>query len=596
MRTVAGVLARFFLLLLPVAASAGSPPFDVLDYSADLRIDLTKQAVRGEVAVTFESTADGLSAVELDAPGLTIVGVSEKGVPVPHEVREGRLRAVLERPAARGERRTLTVRYAGKPERGMRFGPDQVFTSFNTSYWLVSRSDPGDKATLTLALTLPADLSVVASGRPVSREELPGGLARHVWREERPYSTYIFGLAAGRFREASRQAGGVRLRFLAPGLTPEELDRAFAGTEAMLAFFERKAGVPFPGESYPQVLLPGAPAQEMSGFSLMSEAYGRSVLADPREDSLIAHELAHQWWGNLVTCETWSDFWLNEGMVTFLAAAFKEHQWGRDEYDRERALARLRYGRVVAEGKDRPLVHRNWSTPEEMSGPVAYSKGALVLHRLRVELGERAFWEGLRQYTRAGAGGGVDSEDLRAALEKAGGRDLKPFFAQWVYGVAPDLVAHHRLEKGTVVVEIEQRQESPWTVPLTVAVETERGRESRRVELRQRKEALRFSVDAPVLSVRIDEEGDLPLPVRHERPPAMLRYQMVEEPDLPGRVEALETLEKACGAEPGEPGCGDLRAALEERAAVDSSRLVRQLAARALERLGPKASAPGPPG
>lgn len=583
MRTDDGVLARVFLLLfLPVAAFAAPPPFDILDYTADLWLDLAEKSVRGEVAVTFESLADGLSIVELDAPGLTIEGVSERGAPVSYEVRGGKLRAVLERPAARGERRTLTVRYVGKPERGIRFGADQVFTSFHTSHWLVSRSDPGDKATLTLALTLPADLAVVASGRPVFREELPGGLARHVWREERPYSTYLFGFAAGRLREASRQAGTVRLRFLAPGLTPEELGRAFAGTEAMLAFFESRAGVPFPGESYPQVLLPGAPAQEVSGFSLMSEAYGRSVLADPREDSLIAHELAHQWWGNLVTCETWSDFWLNEGMVTFLAAAFKEHEWGRDEYDRERALARLRYGRVVAEGKDRALVHQSWSTPEEMSGPVAYSKGALVLHLLRVQLGEKAFWEGLRQYTRAGAGGSVDSEDLRTALERASGRDLKPFFAQWVYGVAPDLVARHRLEEDAVAIEIEQRQESPWTIPLTVAVETERGRESRRVELKQRKEILRFAVNAPVLSVRIDEGGDLPVAVRHERPPAMLRYQMIEEPDLPGRAEALEALEKACK----EAGCEDLRPALEERAAVDSSRLIRQLAARALERLG----------
>lgn len=594
------MLARVFLLLLllatPAAARSVPPTFDVLDYEADLRIDLVEQSVRGEVAVTFASTADGLSVVELEAPGLTIEGVSEKGFPISHEVRDGTLRVMLERPAARGERRTLSIRYAGKPERGVRFGSDQVFTSFHTGHWLVSRSEPADKATLTLALTLPADLAVVASGREISREELPGGLARHVWREDRPYSTYLFGFAAGRLRETSRQAGAVRLRFLAPGLTPEELDRVFAGTEAMLAFFEARAGVPFPGEVYPQVLLPGAPAQEMSGFSLMSEAYGRSVLADPREDYLIAHELAHQWWGNLVTCETWSDFWLNEGMVTFLTAAYKEHQWGRDEYDRERAMVRLRYERVVSEGKDRPLVHNNWLTPEEMSGPVAYSKGALVLHLLRIQLGERAFWEGLRDYTRAGAGGSVDSEDLRAALEKASGRDLKPFFAQWVYGVAPDLGARHRLENDELVIEIEQRQESLWTVPLIVAVETERGRESRRVELRQRKEILRFAVDAPVLSVRIDEGGDLPLPVHHERPPAMLRYQMVEEADLPGRVEALEALVKACGAAPGKPGCSDLREALEERVATDSSRFIRQLAARALERLGPKTSVPGAPG
>lgn len=577
-----------FLLLLLLALPASAADFDVLDYAADLRIDPAAKSVRGEVAVSFVSHAAGLSAVELDAPGLTVESVSDGGRALSHETRDGQLRITLDRPVARGEKRTITIRYSGQPERGMSFGADQIFTAFHTARWLVSNSDPADKATLTLALTLPAELEVVANGRPVSREALPGGLARHVWRQDRPYSTYLFGFAAARLREASRQAGGVRLRFLAPGLTTDELERIFIGTEAMLAFFESKAGLPFPGDAYAQVLLPGGPAQELSGFAILSEAYGKSVLADPREDYLIAHELAHQWWGNLVTCETWSDFWLNEGMVTFLTAAFKEHQWGRDEYDRERAMARLRYERTLAEGKDRPLVFHDWKVPEDMSGPITYSKGALVLHLLRLHLGEKAFWEGLRDFTRAGAGGTVDSNDLRAALEKASGRDLKTFFDQWVYSPSPDLVASHRLEGNSVIVTIEQRQEKTWTLPLTVAVETERGRESRRVELRQKKEELRFIIDAPVLSVRTDEGGHLPLPVRHERPPAMLQHQMIAEPDLPGRVEALQAFVERCAEASAD--CGDPRRILKERAAVDNSRLIRQLASRALERLGPEDS------
>lgn len=580
-------MKRILLALLLLAPPVWAADFDVLHYAADLRIDPAAKSVHGEVAVTF---ASGPAEIDLDAPGLTIESVSEGESTLAHETRDGRLHITLDRPAARGEKRTITVRYSGRPERGMSFGADQVFTAFHTERWLVSRADPADKATLTLALTLPEGLEVVANGRPVSREALPGGLVRHVWRQDRPYSTYLFGFAAARLREVSREAGGVRLRFLAPGLTTEELNRIFAGTEAMLAFFETKAGLPFPDDTYTQVLLPGGPAQELSGFAILSEAYGKSVLADPREDYLIAHELAHQWWGNLVTCETWSDFWLNEGMVTFLTAAFKEYQWGRDEYERERAMARLRYERALAEGKDRPLVTRNWKVPEDMSGPVTYSKGALVLHLLRVHLGEKAFWEGLKDFTRAGAGGAVDSNDLRAALEKASGRDLKTFFDQWVYSPSPDLVASHRLEGNSVIITIEQRQEKPWTIPLTVAVETERGRESRRVELRHRQEEIRFAVDAPVLSVRTDEEGHLPRSIRHERPPAMLRHQMIAEPDLPGRVEALQAFVERCAAVSAD--CGDPRQVLKDRAAVDSSRLIRQLAARALERLGPETARP----
>jgi aminopeptidase N len=571
------------LLLVLALFSGQSTDFDVLDYSADLEIDLQGQAVRGAVTMTWMSLVDGLMSIELDAPGLTVEAVAEKARPLSHEVRDGKLRVILDRPSVRDEARALTVRYSGKPARGMRFGAEQVFTAFHTAHWLVSKSDPADKASLTLGLTLPSGLEVVANGKPVARESLPEGRVRHVWREERPYSTYLFGFAAGKFREAERQVGPVRLRFLSPSLTPAELERIFASTGAALEFFQRKAGLPLPVDTYTQVLLPGGPAQEMSGFSVMSDDYGRSVLADPREDYLVAHELAHQWWGNLVTCESWSEFWLNEGMVTFLTAAFKESFWGRDEYDRERAMARLRYQRALDEGGVRPLVHTGWSKPEDMSGPLTYSRGALVLHLLRMEIGERAFWEGLRTYTRAGAGRIGTTADLRVAMELAAGRKLGWFFSQWVYGGPEDLIARHREEPGAVVVEIEQRQAEPWRIPLTVVVETSRERVSRRVELSGRREVLRFATDAPVLAVTIDPGGHLPRAVRHERPAAMLRHQLAHEPEVAGRIDALLELGKLCEAAPAAPACGEARAALEESQASDSSRLVRQLASRTLE-------------
>jgi aminopeptidase N len=420
---------------------------------------------------------------------------------------------------------------------------------------------------------------------------------RYAWREDRPYSTYLFGFAAARFREASAKEGAVELRFLSPGFTPEQLERIFAGTGEMLRFFERRAGLPYPGARYTQALLPEAPPQEMHLLSVMSESYGRSVLGDPREDYLVAHELAHQWWGNLVTCEDWSDFWLNEGLATYMVAAWKEHHWGPEEYRREMLMARLRYERAAAEsasqGKSRPLVFTGWTQAEEMSGPVTYSKGALVLHLLRRELGDAAFWEGLRLYTKTAAdsGGVVRTRDLQRAMEKASGEKLGWFFDQWAYGIEPELTAHHRQEPGAVVVEVEQRGqrgEKPWRIGLQIAVETAGERVSRRVVMTRAKGTFRFPVSGPPLSVRIDEGGYLPRTVEHERPWQMLLHQMTHEPDPAGRADALLALSEACTAPSPAAGCGDLPAALRDRAAEDEARVVRQLAERTLQRPTPK--------
>jgi aminopeptidase N len=576
------LIPALILLALPAGAAPAPSTIDVQAYSVDLEVRPAEKSVAGEVEIHFESRAEALGAVELDAPGLTIESVRAGEQALPFRIEGDHLRVDLDPPARRGEVRTLRIRYAGRPEKGMRFGPDLVFTFFQTSRWMVSKDDPGDKATLALRLILPAGLDSVASGRQGARETLPDGRVRHVWTEDRPVSPFLYGFAAGRFREATLQEGPVELRLVGSGFTPEELRTIFARTGEMLRFFERRAGVPFPGERYTQVLLPEAPAQEMNLLSLLGEAYGRSVLADPREDYLVVHELAHQWWAVLVTCRSWSDFWLHEGLVTYMTAAFRETYWGRDEYDREMLLARLRYARALAEGKSRPLVTDVWSKAEDMSGPITYSKGALVFHLLRHEIGDTAFWAGLRTFTRSAveAGGLADSRDLQRAMERESGQPLAWFFDQWVYGQEPELVARHREEPDAVVVEIEQRGPKPWRIGIEVAVETETERIRRRVVLTQERESLRIPVSGRLLSVRIDDGGFLPRPVSHERSWDMLVWQIVHEPDAPGRAGALLALGDLCAAPAAPARCVDLPALLRERADEDTARAVRQVAER----------------
>lgn len=594
-------LAAACLSILPLPADTGAaaapPAAEVIDYSVQLTLDFKQQTVAGEEAITIRTPAGGQPTVDLAAADLQVEELTdgtEGGEHPAFDQLAGRLRFKLRRPAAEGEIHRVTLRYSGKPSRGLRFAAGQAFTAFHTQHWLVCQDDPAAKASLTLALVVPAGLDAVASGRRVGRDELADGRVRFRFRQDRPYSTYLFGFAVGSFRQATVQAGRVSLHLLSPTLTPEELRIAFRTTPEMLDLFATRAGVPYPGDSYTQVLLPDAPAQEMADLALMSDQYGRSALEDPREDYLIAHELAHQWWGNLVTCRTWSDFWLNEGMATFMVAVFKERYWGPDEYDREMAIARLRYENALAKGQVRALVYSGWSTPEEMGGPITYSRGALVLHLLRRQLGDDAFWKGVSAFTRAGAGGSVDSEDLRRSLERASGQDLRRFFAQWVYGRPPDLVAHHRLTNGGVDVEIEQRQPEPWTFPLEIAVASPTQRISRRITVTRRREVFHFALDPPVLSVAVDAPGDLPDPVVHERPLAMLVYQLAAEPAVAARIDALRALERACAPSvPERPAaCTSALAALARAAELDAMRLVRQLAAQTLARLSPAGATP----
>jgi aminopeptidase N len=416
------------------AQATAQPAFDVLHYDARVEPDIASKTIAGKVQILFVSGAGGLTTVTFDCGDLLIDAVRENNAALKF-TREGRhLSVTLSRPAKRNERRRIEVEYHGTPRRGIRFYPErvQVYTAFTTSQWMVCVDAPEDRATLRLSLAVPANLETVANGRLVARHE-SGSKIIHEWLQEKPVPTYTFGFAAGTFRSLTEKHGRLRLRYVAAQYTDDELRRIFRDTADIIRFYEERAGVRYADETYTQVLAERGYGQEMSGFAVMGEGYGREVLANEKEVWLGAHELAHQWWGNMVTCASWNHFWLNEGVATFMAAAYKEHRFGREEYLREIESNRKNYERVRDAGHDRSLVFPDWSHPTADDRTLVYDKGAYVLHLLREELGERAFWKGLRQYTRAYFGKSVTTADFQAAMERASGKNLSQFFDKWVY-------------------------------------------------------------------------------------------------------------------------------------------------------------------
>jgi aminopeptidase N len=430
------------LLAATVAAAGGAgaqPPgraVDVLHYDARVQPDLGARTVTGTVTIRLRVLDAPLTTFGFDRGALVVDTVTVSGRAARFETPERRLVVHLIESARSGDAIDVTVVYHGAPPNGLVFAPErrQVYTIFSTRQWLVCVDEPGDKATLDLRVTLPDGLVLVASGDVVGRRAAGAGITEHHWRTTRPVSTFTMAFAAGPFAEASARHGTTALRYLGEGLTAAELARAFADTAGMLTFFADRAGVPYPGSSYSQVLVADTVGQEAAGFAMLSEAYGRRLLGEPAALSLAAHELAHQWLGVLVTCADWRHFWLNEGLATFMAAAYVEHRFGRDAYLRHVDGWRATLARLDREGGNRPLVFPDWNRPSANDRAVVYEKGAYVMHVLREELGDRAFWDAMRHFVRTSAGGVVTTHDFQRRVEESAGRSLAPLFATWVYG------------------------------------------------------------------------------------------------------------------------------------------------------------------
>ena len=413
-----------------VPASGGS--FDVTHYGVEIDLDVSGGTIAGRERIELTVREPATSLV-FDSGALVVDSVETGGAAVPFVQRARRLIVTPPQPSRPGDTVGLAIAYHAAPKNGLTLleASAQAYTAFSTSQWMVAVDGPSDRATLDLEVTMPAGWRAAGSGREVGTRPLSGRTVM-TWRQDREVPSFTFGFVAGAFTEAQAARGRLALRFLGRGFSQVELQTVFRDTPAMVDFFEERAGVPYPGESYAQALVAASGGQELAGVSHMSEAYGRSVLADAAATSLIAHELAHQWWGVLVTNREWTHFWLNEGFATFMAAAYKEHVRGGDAYLADVEGWRRRVARIRDTGGEKPLVFPDWNRPTADDRALVYQKGALVLHELRAALGEAAFWKAIRDYTRDYAGRSVTTADFQRAVERSSGRRLDSFFDEWV--------------------------------------------------------------------------------------------------------------------------------------------------------------------
>ncbi len=479
-------------------------PFRLLHLDLDLDLDVDHRRVTGSAHLSFERVDRAARQLHLDAIGFEIRAVrlhtgdqsraarfdydgDELCIDVPLELNTGR----------------VTIEYSAVPRRGLYFlepdanapsRPRQVWSQCqdeDARHWFPCHDAPHVKLTSELRIRVPENWMALSNGicLEANRRDPRTGRAHFHYRLDQPHPSYLVALVAGEFAVVSdrsaRLSDGreIPVRYYVPVGSESDARRGLSDTPRMIEWFSRKTGIDYPFPSYSQVVIHDFFFGGMENTTLTTlyehVLLDETAALDVRTQDLVAHELAHQWFGDLVTCREWSEAWLNEGFATFFEHAEREERLGRDAYDWGILSDLSRYLSEAQGDYARPVVCREYPHPILLFDRHLYEKGGLVLHMLRRELGEEAFFAGIRRYLSAHRFGIVETRDLQHALE-AEGRSLGRFFDDWLFRPDhPELDVKASWQAGQLVVELNQRclsaPERHFSLPFEILVMTKAG-------------------------------------------------------------------------------------------------------------------------
>jgi aminopeptidase N len=530
----------------------------------------------GRVTTTVVSRRPGLDSVILDMERrLEVRGVTGRGKALRYDRPGDSLVVRLARPAAFGDTVRFTVNYHGrivqgrglyffKEEPGRPHRPQQVYSGGGTDgnpRWIPTYGAPHDKATWEMIATVPARLTVVSNGRLVSDRRVAGGLRTTHWRQEKPASTYLISLVAAPLVKLRERWRDVPLEYYVYAEDSARARPLFGVTPDVMETFVRLTGVRYPWNRYAQVTV----ADFIGGMENVGATTLVDWLPDPRayrdrpwyHRTLIPHELAHQWFGNLVTAENWANYWLHEGMAQFMPGQYWGVKQGRHA-EEDFYLGEYRQYLARDARRRNPLAAYNSS--------VVYPKGALVLEMLKQHLGAERFWAAINRYLTRHAYATATSDDLRQAVLEATGESLDWFWSQWIYQAGhPEfkVSAAYDSTAGALTLTVRQTQvdSAPratdgvhfttplaFRAPLAVRVGTESGDIVARTVIDRRDQTVRIEgVRQPPTMVAFDDENAVLKTLSFHQPTPWLANLLHRHPNLWNRSWAIGQLASRTG-------------------------------------------------
>ncbi|QDU64622.1 Aminopeptidase N [Planctomycetes bacterium Pan216] len=582
--------------------TAADRPIDVKHIRLDLEVFLEDRKIAGDATITF-APLRSVRSVRFDAVDHVVESVRDAKTKKDLSFENTGKQIVVDfgEPLPVGEEFSLIIDYAVRePKAGLYFfGPSEkepdeplmVWSQgepISNRHWFPSLDHPNERQTTEILATVPEGIEVLSNGRLVSRDKLGDKRrVRYHWKQSKPHVAYLVTLVAGRFNVGRTQWRGIPVTFYVPPDRQADIERTFGRTTKMLDFFSERFGIDYPWEKYAQVVVHDFIAGGMENTSATTlydrVMHDERAMLDSSPDWLIAHELGHQWWGDLVTCKDWSHLWLNEGFATLCELLWSEEAEGQDEY----LYSLLRKSRAARGGggvKTRPIVDRHYRNPRSMFDARAYPKGAWVLHMLRHLLGDDAFFEAVASYGNEYRYRTAETADFRRSLERSTGRSLERFFYDWTQRPGhPELEVESKYlpEDRLVQVDVKQTQEGePFQFPLTFELRTDSSDASRRLTHQITEKEVRFflpAAKAPTM-ILVDPDVALLADLKEIKSNDLWKKQALEGPSVVDRIRAVEHF-----AESKSPADVEL---LTEVLKNDSFQGVRSEAAAALAKVG----------
>ncbi len=576
-------MKRLFVLLLAVCngliASGGQEEaplqhvarersFHVLHYRLEISVDLHARTCRGSVGITLAPLRQDFKEVMLDAADMTILGAEIANRRLAFSRSGDTLRIPLGRTYGVADTIRLRVSYSvTSPKKGLYFvSPDSGYPgkqwqawsqgeAEDNHYWFPCYDFPNDMSTSEMIVTVADSLTAISNGAlaGVSRDPAAHTATYH-WIESKPHVSYLISLVVGRYVEVKDSWGTVPLSYYVYDYQKADAMRSFGKTPKMIEFYSAKIGYPYPWEKYAQTVVQDFiyGGEENVSATTLTDATIHNARAhlDYTSDGLVAHELAHMWWGDLLTCRDWSQAWLNEGFATYFENQFTSYDLGKDDAARELLENQITLRNVDVGDRRRPMVCNRYIQPMDLFDNRIYGKGAVVLNMLHSVIGDDLFWKSINVYAHRYAYTTVTTDDFRACVEQVTGSDLRWFFNEWTAGAGyPEFDITSKWDPDNLSVTLTVRQVQAvdsltgiFNMPVDIEVWVNGRPEPHRVTVSKPEETFTFHAYQQPQLVLFDKGSILLKKVRFAKSASEWVFQLGRATDGVDRLEAIDAL------------------------------------------------------
>jgi len=546
--TVFSISFFAFTFVFSVSAQTGKPnfnraqTFDVQHYILRINFDRPNKKIYGDTTVRLKPLSGNFKSVELDAAGLDFEAVALVPENKILQFRASGEKVYVELDKIYSPEDTISIRfvYTSTPKKGIYFvdaevengkiiRDSQIWTQGEAEeahHWFPSFDFPSDKATTEQYITAEKDETVIGNGELVEQKKNSDGTVTFHYKMPVPHSTYLVSFIVGKYVKFTEIYKTIPLGFYVYPGSESIVPKAYGRAKDMFRVFEELTRIDYPYNKYDQTMVADFKFGGMENITATTMAdtdifAANFPLTKGEVEDLVSHELAHSWFGNLVTCKNWAELWLNEGFATFMEAAYREKIYGRQDYLRKIRSDVQQFIVDDAVNKNRHGLYNQLARPDDsIFDTTNYQKGGAVIHTLRETVGDEVFWRALNVYLNRHKFGNVETSDLQKALEETSGKNLDWFFRQWVYGAGSpklDVKQVYNPKSKTLRLSVSQVQKvdgitpESFILPLEIEIKTTNGTKTEKLEIKNRMENFSFKLNGKPTQIKLDKNEKIPL-------------------------------------------------------------------------------------